>query len=649
MLLWGVSCSESEPAAEMPGAMPDTVIIGCAGVGAEIESRTELGADGLSVQWVSGDEIRLWARPAEGDGAFTVANVPFQFDYFSPSRTRAGFTGTIPDVENLFTANSYDYCAITPVPADENLDGTLATYTIPAVQTGRFDPAIDIMTARQKDAAPLKAGDNNPYIRLEFEHHIHVLKFTIPSSKLLGDIVAVELEFEKPVVGTLQVDAAGEQPDNTEGIDQNTLRLEFPKGEEKNVGDTFYAMIAPTSFEEGQTIVMRVMAGRSETSVHYAFNKPREFAAGHTTPIELNVPKADTRYTVVSFKVSDVRPDGSQENCYGENTLGERVQQFMLTGAEGAFSNAVSMMPTGYCEVPEDANGTKLICTIPSEEEAAAIGFDGTYTLTFVSYKTETSTCPYEKWDKTPISGQLLPVEYFSERAWIRSVDNWDPIQTDDAVPEIEDGGEYSVTLTIPYLFEENFSNASEAVYNPGLISGAVGGYSSRSLTGFHSSGWSGCWVLGSNGYMEILHKVDYALWSYGRYFGRLDSANILTYLNSETSNANVCVSFDYDGFRWSGNASASYSYSFAYGKTNRTEVIDPYYERALYSNGSTENNLVENLIIMSTDEPQGTIANWEFECSTPTRLSWQMNITGNAATSGEAYIQIKNVRVSLK
>ncbi len=506
-----VACSKDATETAAPVAEPETVIIGCSGAtGADVDVRTQLENDGLSVRWSQGDEIRLWARehkePADASPTYVVENLPFRFYYYSPSWSRAGFKGTISGVESKFErAKKYDYFAVSPAPAsdadvDAPADGSHinVTYTIPAEQTGEFDGRYDIMTAKPLTAQGLQAGDDNPSVNLVFHHHIHLLKFTIASSKWEANrpIRAVRLTFPCPVVGRLTVDATDSTVNKLTALaddkgEGKELLIKF--SEEKNVGDTFYAMIAPVSFESGETetesgetgssktIKMQIIGTLGETSVDLPIadkddNTDKKvnptLAAGRSTLINLNV-KAMNPYKTVTLKFNVVDNDRSEfagvGNELGVNTLGERVHTVRVIGAEGAFSNA--LWKSEGCSVRDSVctDGTKLsvlTCTVPPT------GGDGIYSLTFLSKKLnpdylwpdeELLWNDDDKSDKS-ILGKKLKVEYESTNAWIRTIDGYSTVQTSiPSIPEEQkDSYEGEIKLSIPYLFEEDFSGLSE-------------------------------------------------------------------------------------------------------------------------------------------------------------------------------------------
>ncbi len=692
-----VACSKDATETAAPVAEPETVIIGCSGAtGADVDVRTQLEKDGLSVRWSQGDEIRLWARehkePADASPTYVIENLPFRFYYYSPSWSRAGFKGTISGVESKFErAKKYDYFAVSPAPAsdadvDAPADGSHinVTYTIPAEQTGEFDGRYDIMTAKPLTAQGLQAGDDNPSVNLVFHHHIHLLKFTIASSKWEANrpIRAVRLTFPCPVVGRLTVDATDPTVNELTALaddegEGKTVLIEFPEGQEKDVGDTFYAMIAPVSFESGETetesgetgssktIRMQIIGTLGETSVDLPIadkddNTDKKvnptLAAGRSTLINLNV-KAMNPYKTVTLKFNVVDNDRSEfagvENKLGVNTLGERVHTVRVIGPAGAFSNYLEK--SGKCSVSKD--GSTLTYDDKSEDG------DGVFSLTFLSKKLNPDYLwPDEEllWDDESdesVLGQTLEVEYDSDRALIISQNGWKPVQT--SIPSIPEGQTESYesvnTLSVPYLFEEDFSkvNGLKNKLDLGSIKSASLGNDK-----FCSSGWSGFLLTGYSNSIELKSKIEYVnlglVQSYGRYYGRLDSADILNYLKdkdeneNEISSADIKIYFEYGDFRSS--ATNEYEHKLFYNVTHNMDVIDPYYVQTglNWGNHNSGNNIITN----ETPLPASgvTFVTNDFDnCKRPARLSWQLTVSGEKKETDESYLHIKNVRVSLR
>lgn len=627
-----VACGKNGADSVAPVGEPETVVIGCAG--AEIEVRTQIDDD-LSVRWTSGDEIRFWARE-HGASAFLseVRNIPFRFDYYSPKWSRAGFTGTIVGVTDVFDAGKqYDYYAVSPAPAAESdVNGTWVAYTVPDVQDGAFDGRCDILTARLEQAPALQKGDNNPAVDLKFTHHLHAMKFTVPQNALGEKISAIELTFPRPVVGRMVVDMAGEAADDFSGLDRNKLTIEFPKGEEKDAGDTFFAMVAPIAFESGEQIEMRIIGMTGETSVDYTFARPTAFVAEHLTPVLLYVPAMNTYYTVVEFSVvdNDRAEHAGKANLFGVNTLGERVQTVRLKGEAGAFANAVRM--SNGCSVSDD--GSVLTYAVPADG-------DGVCTLSFVSEKSADSKCPWEKWNSRALSGKMLDVEYESANALIQSQNGRKAAAV--TVPTIQHRMTNSLALSVPYFFEEDFCNCDGLDIN--------GTNSSHNATGeelndtmFICSGWTGNQVAGYAGYFEIKTRVESTRIAAGLYNGRLDSAPMKYWKNDNERKLRLAVRFDY--YHHAGS-SANYTRTMNYGTTETQGAIQAYYSATVFSRGG---NHVSGLSLPLSVDNGGTVNDWIIENATnATRLSWELEVTGNPETGNHNHVlRLSNLKVSI-
>lgn len=633
-----VACSKSDADLPVPAAEPETVVIGCATAGADMEVRTQIDDD-LSVRWVSGDEIRLWAREhGAADFLSEVRNTPFRFDYYSPQWSRAGFTGTISGLASAFDAErTYDYFAVSPAPAsDSDVAGTAVAYDIPSVQTGKFDGRYDILTAQLENAAALKKGDNNPSINLKFRHHVHVMKFTVPQNALGEKIRVVELIFPQPVVGRMTVDATGAVADDLSGIDCDKVSVEFPKGEELDAGDTFFVTIAPATFDAGTQIGMRIIGTTGETSVDYTFPLPKVCEAQHLTPVELHVPAKNTFYTVVKFKITDNdRPEcAGKENLFGVNTLGERVHTVRLVGQTGAFANAVRM--SNGCSASDD--GSVLTCAIP--DDAA---FDGVCEMMFVSKKLEGSKCPWSAWDSSALSGRTLEVEYESERALIKSQDGWTFARA--TAPVIRDGEINSLsTLSIPYLFFENFSQSSgEGCINKNNTAYMLDGYSP------YTNGWSAA-------RFEISSNVAFCMAAYlasswvsnpdkgDNHRGRLTTA----FLPLKTTAA-IQVSYRVAGTRQKAKLSNDYTYAtYELGLDTASGAIkgedtalavvalsESSKDGDISYNGDYTVNLRERMVIIP-------------DCTSAHRVSWRSSFVTEGGMAITVYIYLDDIKVQL-
>ena len=131
-------------------------------------TRTSLADDGMTTRWAVGDKLAVWAQDAAGD--YTFENALFTLRYFGTEYDKAYFTSTLP----AMAEGEYTYMLTYPTP--KTVDGTLATYTLPAVQSGEYDGRYDVMVAEHVVAEALTsetAGSNachkDYYPREEFQ------------------------------------------------------------------------------------------------------------------------------------------------------------------------------------------------------------------------------------------------------------------------------------------------------------------------------------------------------------------------------------------------------------------------------------------------------------------------------------------------
>ncbi len=549
-----VACSKDATETAAPVAEPETVIIGCAGAtGADVDVRTQLENDGLSVRWSQGDEIRLWARehkePADASPTYVIENVPFRFYYYSPSWSRAGFKGTINGVESTFNAAEYDYFAVSPAPAsdadvDAPADGSHinVTYTIPAVQTGEFDGRYDIMTAKPLTAQGLQAGDDNPSVNLVFKHHVHVLKIVISENELKTlnspndeeHIRSIELTFPDPVTGKLTVDATGRnEPAFTpaDGDGGKVLTLNFK--EPKKAGDVVYAFIArqePLS-GDGKVIIKATGASGGDkpcVSLERSFTKTREFMRGAVTTLEYNIPER-YRCTKIFFSLAEKeggeKPDrkiteaNAETEGWGWGTLGEPIESFKVVGEDG------TTVLYNSCDKDEYKDGCD-----------------------HVNNKYELASCVAEK----GTDHEAFIAQYVGKPCTAILTSEHAVVESPFTFPTLEQEVENTVCLEVPWLFEEDFNNTPEATeyhYNDDLTVDHTAGGENKGVElknyGF-PEGWTGARCgISRNQSVRICCRSEKAAGWPGTYNGRLDSP-CMKALRSDETEVDLVLSFKY-------------------------------------------------------------------------------------------------------
>lgn len=589
------SCSDMPEADTKPAAGTIEVSIG-SGPKIDIrpgaQTRTELGEDGVTVQWADNDCIALWAVDSQGQE--TIDRQVFKLWHYNEEYNTAKFTATVPKMPE----DTYTYYAVSPVPFEANrLEEAL--YRIPAEQDGTFNGDYDIMVAHPIEGSALQQGDNSQTVNLQFEHKVHVLKIHIPSNNLGEDISKITLTFPEPVAGVLKVNGTDPTaaPQLTSGSNVLTLTFDTPK----KPGDTVFAVIAPVELTSAQSVTITATGTTRES-------RPREFAgknftAGHTTPIAFNIPTVGP--TTLRIHLSNI---GDEKDNNGESiSLGEKIERFTLTAAEGV-------------DLGEGSN----VRVFPVE---TAGNFD------FV----------FEEFPEN-LAGQSVAVSYESENALLSG--------GSFTIPDFMAGETKTITtLSVPYLMEEDFNNITGYSDHDNAEYGTTidGTTTASDLSQYGLIGWTGARTgvqekgEGNEGSIRVCCRSQNAF-GVSRYHGRLDSAPLNGIKPDKAPT--VKISFNYGGGR---GGNDSYSPIAAYGYTTTQGKIDSKSDskQNWYISGA---KVLDDLPLDSSfnsipKEKTYTIEN----CTNLHRLSWEVNSTGSAwAANANSWLYLDNIKVSI-
>ena len=99
------------------------------------QTRTIMQSNGLSTDWQKDDELALWAKGSSGD--FVLQNQLFK--NYGSEHSRGFFTSSLSAV---MPEDVYTYYCCYPVPL--SVEGTRATFNLPAVQDGRASGGADV-------------------------------------------------------------------------------------------------------------------------------------------------------------------------------------------------------------------------------------------------------------------------------------------------------------------------------------------------------------------------------------------------------------------------------------------------------------------------------------------------------------------------
>ena len=302
------ACADKEASTPTASIVPDTEV----GFSLPMDAtRTSIDpADGRTTRWVEGDKLAVWAK--SGDGSYAFENAIFTLRYFSTEWNKAYFTSGIAAM------GEGDYTYLLSYPQPKAVEGTLATYSVAAVQSGKYDGVHDIMIAEPVVAGALTA-ESKVELNTVMRHQMHALKIVVPekSSNFSDRVYSLEVTFPNPVVGDIIVDVANPNAEPTYANTSNTIVVNSNEG--FAVGSDIWVFVLPGTVSGDVSYKVKGLEQRSEVAT---YQLERTFVAGHITPIRMAMPPFE-KYTVLNFSI-------------GANYLGEDFNYFTLYDNNGA-------------------------------------------------------------------------------------------------------------------------------------------------------------------------------------------------------------------------------------------------------------------------------------------------------------------------
>ena len=599
------------------------------------QTRTSINSDGITTSWSKDDRVAMWADLRIGTNFYHRLYNQVEFDLYYRDGSSAMFTTKMREADIMpgDSTTRYRYYATYPVP--KSVFENLATFSLPAQQDGKIGNGAAIMVAYPDEAQPLRAlkgAAGTPtsnlikedHLRLKMKHMMHALKFYVPSTKWGFDegekIERIAFTMPQSIAGDVTLDYTN--PDfavtTTNGVKEIKLNLAQPIGPSESAANLDFAAasIIPSghSFVDGDQIVVK-MYTQNQAAINYISLKGRtQMRAGHITPIGLDCTDARYQY-LLSFK-------------WGGNNLGEDINVIRFYNQDGEQIYEITDVATFVNKGSHDIDFSFL------PEDVLHIFTD--------------------------LAGQPITVEYESDHA----------IVTDSfKMPEDVIGYGYKeVTLTVPYLFFEDFSGIAtfdnDCDVGTGYDSGSKGNKDAVAFTWLNnvSKGWKGARVGGSNEHGAIRMScrfegggAGYAT-AYEKYPGRIDSRPI----TGLKSNARLKITFDYIG----GQDSWMRDDNKNKGGTDGNPVLAYGYNTA----GSVDFNGGDNIAtVLESGIQAETNGHWDSKyntktayienCPNNTCLSWQVTVnrigsesslTGIFGANGNHYIYLDNIKVQI-
>ncbi len=573
-----------------------------------------IGNGKLSVSWSNGDQVAMWAKPQNGTD-YTFSNQTFKNWFVSADGQNAYFTTKLG---NAMAEGTYNYYVCYPTPTE----GTTNTFTIPSTQDGKMGGGADIMMAQGSGIALQSLDSNNDFVidkpegypSFTMKHLIHSLMFHVPAGNNWGFPANETIErivFTMPstavATGTVTADVTAAVPalsTPTNGSNTIALNLTDPIGPSSgNDLDFAAASIMPGTYNGNLTI--KVYSQTKASQVTFS-DINRDMAANRVTPVVLNCSNVVDQY-YLRFH-------------YGGNNLGEPV--------------------TAVRVKYKDENNIAQTLDIDVNQFAKEGGF---YDVDLTSWNTNTDFSAL----RTALSNQTIIIEYESVHAKVSNTAK---------LPDTTRPGVNDVTLTVPYLFEQNFDNIaafSDGHDNIDLGLDSDKYNSSISLKDYGLSEWSGVRV-GANGSIRICCRYESGLNKAAYYKGRLDTAPI----GGLTKTANIRIMFEYGGGATDNNAPLMYfGYTQNSGNNNAGGNDTGTVIKVPGQTAKIDNKLIDGVSIETGATFDGEFSKYNNgngiiinNATSGTRLTWAVstNRPASLAGNGNYWLYLDNIKVQI-
>lgn len=567
-------------------------------------TRTTILPNGLSAVWQPGDQLALWARNSAGD--FVLQNQIFRT--FGLGDKRGFFTSTLA---SDMPESTYTYYVCYPAPTSVN--GTQATFGLPTVQDGKASNGADIMVANPGQHGPLTSVSESAdqgCLSMQMNRMMHQFRFYVPSedSNLNGEsIERIALSFPTPVVGNVQLDLTDPSKSAIllSGYRDVNLNLEEPLTREAQ--NFACVSFVPTKFTAGQYLDIKAYTDDMIVELDPIDLCAKNCLAGHSTPVMLIVKALKEYPWQIKVRLS-------------ANNLGENVK-------------SISFNAPGGCVWPD--SNSNVYTYNPGRE----INVGDEFVFRFAD------EAQYRAFSK-----QNIAITYDSDNAITYQ---------NVTMPDLSVNDKVSLSLTVPYLFSEDFSTIAD--FNFDVVTNAQG----TAVTGYDlsipnskknnvnpglRSGWTGARTGGGVGQsIRVGSRVD-RVWGYTHTYGRLDSPAMSAL--KDGVEVTVSVMFNYSGGRdgdkgYSPRAVVGYTTSegpingktgsFSSDEDGWENIVDPILVPSISVSG-TYSSITQS---MST-----TMSGFTNQC----RLSWMIRGSGEGGfiSNGNQWMYIDNIRVKI-
>lgn len=551
----------------------------------DAEATPEAGQS-VEARWSEGDSFSLWAAGSAEENIYRN----MKFDYMGTAKygDQTLFWGKqVP----LMAEDGYTYRAYAPYTDNVDLQSNTITYEIPAVQSGRYDGALDIMRAKAErtDRRLILNTHNHSEdaddMDLLFRHETHILRIVMTSNPFEEQgtkVGRIRIIFPAEVVGTLTFDAVSDDDPVFEGV-SNEILVDF--GEEGlDAGEPFWVFAAPADVT-GQPV--RFVAADTEGEEVTFFSQSLSFGnleSAHITPVNLTMKVRPSSYYTVS--VTD------------HSKLGEAITALSsMTLPEGAAFADLYFSRTKNDILPEEGSEIFKVKILDDCIEA--------------------------------LEGQNIDFILESTHA-------------ENLVPDTQTVTSSGCELTAPYLFFEDFSSATV-----GSSTGNTSHNTIWDLNNVNLQGWTGSNLEtltdDGNNCLRVHLYIGTTVGNTGNSWGRVDSPAM--YNIKEGTDVSLSVTYSIRGTQDSGSGLFQGNWSLYAKCYFGYHTVADGIAGGINSNPNRPDNAIDYRTETFYEDKNHIITN----CTKDTRLGWSIGYDNTGSPAAKSlYMYIDNIRVSI-
>lgn len=562
-----------------------------------LKTKTSIDAENGSFSWEINDQIALWAKNSSGN--FVLQNQIFSL-LAKKSEVNAAYF--ISELSEAMPEGDYTYYVTSPVPSSTN--GTYVDFNLSNNQNGFAGNGNSITISDPVSYGALAAvDDSNPIpedpMNIKMKHLLHYLRFYIPEgcNTLMEDIEKIHFTMPQNICGTITANLLDGSSSLSNGTNEMTLELKDGIGENTFASAGIYP--PATTYGSEDAINITIYSKTKSAKLDPISLNGRSFKAGHITSVPLR-PGTPKNFYSLHFTLES-------------NNLGEDANAVILTLPEGIYWPGTSSNVYTYTEKDGSCFCVQEKFSIYTELESEFLA----------------------------LSKQSVSVQYDSDNALVSET---------ITIPDLSSTVTANISLNCPYLFEQDFTNASTSFNKNGSLSST--GHDGATIEGsnYGLAGWTGNQVAvienSGNKALAIRHQNESYILQ-GTYRGRADSAPMSAIKSGKA--IKVSVSFNYTGY-----TNGKYIPQMTYGYTTDQSALSGYYEggSSVIKGGTQISNAIESLVSAPTN---GSVANVNLtktfqidNCSNLHRLSWDCYGTKGSFSTTQEWIFIDNIKVRI-